>query len=132
MDIGSKIKSLRLKKNLTQQELGKILGVEKSTISMYENNKSRPDDETKSKIADYFNVTTDYLLGRSDNPKLTQEEEKDVYEKFEELKDSLENTDDLMFCGEILDNETRELLLSSLKNTILTSKIIAKEREKNK
>lgn len=132
MDIGNIIKQLRTKNNLTQQELGKILGVEKSTISMYENNKSRPDDDIKSKIADYFNVTTDYLLGRSNNPKLTKEDENDVFKRFEELKDSLENTDNLMFCGEILDEETRELLLTSLQQTILTSKIISKEREKNK
>lgn len=132
MDIGNIIKQLRTKNNLTQQELGKILGVEKSTISMYENNKSRPDDDIKSKIADYFNVTTDYLLGRSNNPNLTKEDENDVFKRFEELKDSLENTDSLMFCGEILDEETRELLLTSLQQTILTSKIISKEREKNK
>lgn len=127
-----RLRELRKSNKYSQEDIANKLNISTSAYGFYEQGKSIPNANTLLFLANLYNVTTDYLLGRSDNPKLTQEEEKDVYKKFEELKDSLENTDDLMFCGEILDDETRELLLSSLKNTILTSKIIAKEREKNK
>ena len=131
-------RELRKKKNLTQEELAEdfnkkyFYNYKKSAISMYENGKRVPEINALKDFADYFNVSLDYLLGKSYNPELTVEEEIDVAKKFEELKDSLENTDELMFHGEILDEETRELLLTSLQQTILTSKIISKEREKNK
>jgi len=64
--IGKRIKELRQNKNLTQEEFGKIFGIVKSTVSMYESGKSTPDDELKKKIANYFNVTLDYLMGVTD------------------------------------------------------------------
>jgi len=48
--IGDRIKQLRTEKNLTQEEFGKIFGIVKSTVSMYESNKSTPDDELKKKL----------------------------------------------------------------------------------
>jgi transcriptional regulator with XRE-family HTH domain len=63
--IGDRIKQLRLENNLTQEEFGKIFGIVKSTVSMYESNKSTPDDELKKKIAEYFNVSLDWLMGVS-------------------------------------------------------------------
>lgn len=66
--MGLKIKMLRQQKNINQAELGKIVGVGKTTISNYETGYSVPDLETLIKLADYFGVTTDYLLGRSDKP----------------------------------------------------------------
>ncbi|SHF50996.1 helix-turn-helix domain-containing protein [Caloramator proteoclasticus] len=68
MHIGDRIKKLRTEKQITQPELAKILGVSRSTIAMYENNEREPNIKTINKIADFFNVTTDYLLGRTDNP----------------------------------------------------------------
>lgn len=129
---GKRLAQLRKDFGLTQKELAEKLGLTPKAISFYELNQREPSNGLLQDFSRLFNVSVDYLLGLSSNPKLTQEDEIDVYNKFEELKISLENTDDLMFCGEILDDETRELLLSSLKNTILTSKIISKERNKNK
>lgn len=128
----TRLRELRKNNKYSQEDIANKLNISTSAYGFYEQGKSVPNANTISFLADLYLVTTDYLLGRSNNPKLTQEDEIDVYNKFEELKISLENTDDLMFCGEILDDETRELLLSSLKNTILTSKIISKERNKNK
>lgn len=62
--IGKKIRDLRYENNLTQQELSKILGVSKSSISLYENGKMNPEDNIKIKIVDYFNLTLDDLFGR--------------------------------------------------------------------
>lgn len=49
-------------------DLGKVLGLAKQTIHGYENGDRNPDLETLSRIADFFGVSTDYLLGRSDSP----------------------------------------------------------------
>lgn len=62
-DFGAVLKGLRKGRNLTQQELGLRLGLSKAVVSKYENGLSYPSFDLLLKIADYFNVTTDYLLG---------------------------------------------------------------------
>lgn len=64
----NRLKELRELNNETQDELGKILNLTKSTISKYEKGDLDISNETLLKIAQHFNVTTDYLLGRTDNP----------------------------------------------------------------
>lgn len=71
--IGKKIKELREIKQITQEELAKYLGVAPQTVYKYEKEINEPDLKTTSKIAEYFNVTTDYLLGRTDNPDMLNE-----------------------------------------------------------
>lgn len=67
----SRLKELRKSRNLTQAELAKILGIVQPTLSGWENDKFQIDDDIKTKIADYFGVTVDYLLGREDITKLS-------------------------------------------------------------
>lgn len=62
--LGDKIKDLRISYSLNQVELAKNLHVNKQTISNWENNNIPPSVDTLIRIADYFNVTTDYLLER--------------------------------------------------------------------
>lgn len=66
-------KQLRLASGLTQAEMAEKLGVSKSTISMYENGNREPDYEILERIADFFNVDTDYLLGRTDKTTILPE-----------------------------------------------------------
>lgn len=61
----SVLKSLRKSSGLTQDELANKLDVSRSTIGMYESGAREPDYETLETIADFFNVDTDYLLGRT-------------------------------------------------------------------
>ena len=63
-DFSARIKALRLEKRLRQNQLAALLGVEKSTVSMYETDMRRPTFETLVLMADIFGVSTDYLLGR--------------------------------------------------------------------
>lgn len=72
--LGQRIRSLRKERKMTQQELAGYLKLAKSTISQYENNINEPDNITLQKIADIFNVSTDYLLGRTDNPAIHDSE----------------------------------------------------------
>lgn len=132
--LSERIKQLRKEKDLTQEEFGKIFGIVKSTVSLYENNKSTPDDEIKKKIAEYFDVSLDYLMGNSDirnpynNQALTKKDEKDIAKDLEKTLNRLETSQDgLMFDGEALDDETRELLKISLENSMRLAKQIAKK-----
>ncbi|WP_339321399.1 helix-turn-helix transcriptional regulator [Paenibacillus sp. FSL W8-0194] len=65
---GDRVALWRKKRNLTQEELGKLVNVTKVSISGYESGNRSPDTETLQKLAEVFNVSTDYLLGRTDNP----------------------------------------------------------------
>lgn len=63
---GGRLRALRKEEGITMKELGKIIGVSESAIGMYERGEREPDHAALNKIVDHFNVTTDYLLGRSD------------------------------------------------------------------
>lgn len=62
--LGNNIRFLREESNLTQIALADILNVGNVAISQYESGSRVPSDEIKIRIADYFNVTLDFLLGR--------------------------------------------------------------------
>lgn len=64
MNTGELIAQLRNKNKISQSALANDLHIGQSTLAMYEKGKRNPNLEMISKIADYFNVTTDYLLGR--------------------------------------------------------------------
>jgi transcriptional regulator with XRE-family HTH domain len=66
-DLPTRIKELRASEGLTQEQFGKIFGIVKSTVSLYENGKSVPNDELKEQICNHFDISLDYLAGRSDN-----------------------------------------------------------------
>lgn len=71
------LKKLRETKNISQLELTQSLGISKSTIGMYELGKRMPNDKILKKIADYFSVSIDFLLGfeSKKNLSLTDKEE---------------------------------------------------------
>ncbi|MBZ5482413.1 helix-turn-helix transcriptional regulator [Bacillus sp. T_4] len=60
--IGDRLKKLRDKH--TQEDIAQYLGISRSRYSHYENERSEPDNKTLNKLADFFDVSTDYLLGR--------------------------------------------------------------------
>lgn len=60
--LGDRLRSLREKHNLTQEQIAKIIGISRGTYAHYEINKRRPDYETLIKITDIFNVSLDFLL----------------------------------------------------------------------
>lgn len=126
------LKELRKNKKITQAKLAEVLGVSRSTISMWEIDESQPDNATLVKIAKFFDVTVDYLLGtdaKTQTPALTAKDERDIARELEETLNRLDDADGaLMFDGEPLDDETRELLRASLENQIRMAKIIAKQK----
>lgn len=67
MNVSEIIKHLRESRGLSQEQLADNLGVDRTTIVKYETGASKP-TRNLQKIADYFHVSTDYLLGRTPNP----------------------------------------------------------------
>lgn len=65
-----RIRELRKKNNMTQNELASLMGVTQAALSGWETGKFTVDSDTLVKLADYFNCSTDYLLGRVDYPQL--------------------------------------------------------------
>ena len=72
----TRLKELRNKAHLSQQELSKIIGISKSSINMYERGEREPGLETVGALADYFDVQTDYLLGKNDDTRSLKEGKK--------------------------------------------------------
>lgn len=65
MNFGDRLANLRKLNNLTRKELAEIFSISYSALSNYENNERFPDQEMLINIANYFNVSVDYLLGRT-------------------------------------------------------------------
>lgn len=63
MTLNENIKSLRLARNLSQVDLAKALGVTKQSVSNWENNNIQPSIDMLIRLAHFFSVSTDYILG---------------------------------------------------------------------
>ncbi|QUH20415.1 helix-turn-helix domain-containing protein [Alkaliphilus sp. B6464] len=95
MNFSERLRSLRKDLNLTQEELAQKLNKTRSTIAGYETERKQPDYETLKFIADFFDVSIDYLLGRTHdrNPtvRISIEEEPDKCKKSNEIFEDIEN-----------------------------------------
>lgn len=65
---GQRVKKLRQKMNISQERVAKAIGVSRARYSHYENNHVEPDIELIRKMADFYDVNTDFLIGRTDYP----------------------------------------------------------------
>lgn len=71
-NFSERIKELRRKNGLSQEALGNILNVKQDAISTYERGKNYPEVRNLVILADFFGVSIDYLLGRTDDPEVHQ------------------------------------------------------------
>lgn len=89
----NRIKDLREDANLRQIDLAEAVGIDQRTISNYETGKTNPDSFALIKLADYFNVSIDYLVGRtaynSFEEKDRQELARQIYDEVNRLRDSI-------------------------------------------
>jgi transcriptional regulator with XRE-family HTH domain len=97
---------------------------------MYEQGRRDPDATTLKKIASFFNVTTDYLLGNdapasSTLPPLTPKDEREIRKDLEDMIYSLSGSATM---GDPEDEEDLEMLKASLKQALMLSKRIAKKK----
>lgn len=113
--LSKRLKLLRAQTPYSQEEIANKIGVARTTYAMYEQGKREPDNETIEKLADYYDVTIDYLYGRTDNPnRISDKDEKDIAKRLKQFEAELENSDGLAFDGEPMSDEAKESLLESM------------------
>ncbi|MED3888186.1 helix-turn-helix transcriptional regulator [Priestia aryabhattai] len=136
--LGKRIAKLRKEKGLSQYELAERLGFSRGKLANYEQGSRQPDYDTLQLIATYFDVSTDYLLGKSDIPStsatnnniidtLTGKDEKDIAKRMEKIKEDLSNDDGYMLMGEPMSEEAKESILDAMEYAIRQAKRINKK-----
>lgn len=126
MNLYEKIKELCKSNSISISRLETELGFGNGSIRKW--GKTAPAADRLQKVADYFHVSTDYLLGREDKlGALTEKDEKDIAKTMDKLKKQLMNEQGLMFDGELLDEETTKLLLEELERQERIVKAINKK-----
>lgn len=127
-NIYERIKTLREEKGITQDELAAKLGyTSRSSIAKIESGKTDISQSKVKEIAEILNTTTSYLMDGNENI-LNQKDEKDIAKKMDNLIEQIDTQDALMFDGEPLDEESKELLKISLENSLRMAKVIAKQK----
>lgn len=109
-----RLKQLRKKSNMLQKDVANKLGITESAYGYYEQGRREPSNETLKQLANIFGVTTDYLLGITDDPMLTEKDERDIAKRLQKFKEEIENSDGLAFSGEPLSEEAKESLIESM------------------
>lgn len=93
MDLGSKFKNIRYNNNISQEEMAKILKINRNYLSRIETNKSLPTAEVLSRLADEFHVSIDSLLGINLDGKIGEENKIKKIKKISQLCNYLNNTE---------------------------------------
>ncbi len=112
---GTRLKRLRLNMDMTQQDFAEQFNLNKSSISKYEKDKNLPKNQLLIEIADFFNVSVDYLLCRTDNASSLGDarlREKGSVQSLEQLQSALEMTDLLgLFGYALIDDDSKKEVL---------------------
>lgn len=131
MTTGERISKLRLKFGYSQPKLAEKLNVSQSTVAMWESNKRNINNQDLVRLADLFNVSTDYLLGKTNKKHyydLTNKERIDLGKLADEMLAGTTNEAEADFWGEPSTQEQK----SNLRTAILTALEINKTQAKKK
>ena len=124
-----RLKKLREQKRLNQTELANLLKVSNGSISKWERGDRQPDYETLENIADTFNVTTDYLLGRSDSKQEFNESQMNFSTPQEALSFILKQDMVADFGGYDLDNMSDDEIMEMADDIADMLKIISRKHK---
>ena len=119
MGIGKRIKKMREKENIIQKELANKVRVSSQVISNWERGYTSPDYDDVLRLSEALNCSGDYLLGRSNDPRLSKKEDEEANERARELLEILESMED---------EEERK----SLEEQVLSYAKFLREADKNK
>lgn len=111
MEIGHRLANLREKRGLSQAALAEKVGMSQSSIAMWETNKRRVPDDALIKLADFYNVSTDYLYGRNVPEWATNE---DVLR----IENIIEKDAPMTYAGENLDEDEIENIRQVVRATL--------------
>jgi len=134
--IGKILKQLRNDMDLTQAELAKKIGVTTSSIGMYETEVRNPSYEVVVKLANFFNVSTDYLLGNTDSkndvkpavPKEYLSKHKVTNRDLKQYQEEMKKSTEAFFLNDELSEDAKKEMLDLMSELFW----IAKEKNKRK
>lgn len=116
--ISIRLKELRKEKDVMQKDVANFLDISSSAYGFYEQGKRTPTSDIVVKLAEYFDVSTDYLLGKTDERNIETKKENDV----EKGINTIFQKEVVQLCGEPLSPEDRILLEDSIRSTIELAK----------
>lgn len=127
--IGKRLRKLRKEKGLLQKELAEKLDLSQQTISLYESNNREPDSKIVKKIANYFDVSIDYLYENTNERSPADKIKKAISddEDLQEVWKQISRREDL----QLLLKQTKDLDESSIKQVIRIIKAIEDEEQGN-
>ena len=107
-----RLRGLREQRGLSQGEAAKRIGIARTTYSNYEAGNREPDIDTLIRMADFYDVSIDYLVGRANDPKMTfSEAERFIYDKLELSDEEIMSQVDMYYDGmKLTDEEKKEFL----------------------
>ena len=110
------LKLLRKQHNLSQKEIGNIFHASQNTVSQWENGTRKPSYDIIQEIADYFDVSVDYLLGRQEQlPELNSKDKREIQEILDDTEQQLLSQDGLMFDGSPATDEDVQKIIMAMK-----------------
>lgn len=112
--LGERLTRLRKEKKLTQESLSKKLNIPRTTYAGYESNRREPDIDTLLKLANFFDVSLDYLTGNSDDPR--PKPEKLTKKELADIKAIAEGKIKLVINGKPLEPEDEKMALGIFKS----------------
>jgi len=131
MVIVDRVKVLAAEKKITLAELERKLNFANSSIRRWD--ERTPGVDKIQKVADYFDVSADYLLGRTEKRRyydLTEKDERDIQKELELIIEDMKNSDAIAFSKdtEELSPEARAAILSSIEESLRIGKALAKKK----
>lgn len=85
---GTRLHTLRKERKLRQEDMAKQLGIARTTYAMYEQGNREPDYNTLIKLATFFEVSIDYLLGKTEIRQVTDIQDPDLYQWFKDINNA--------------------------------------------
>lgn len=148
-----RLKQLRKERGLTQVQFAQQFNVSNGAIAMWETGKREPDFDTMNRLAAFFSVSVDYLIGNTNepwfyldndriireinsyeneepkaSPPLTDKDHRDIARDLERIMEALETAGDLQFDGDPMSDEARESIRAAMKLGLEAAKLKNKER----
>ena len=136
--LGNKLKELRKEKKITQDELAKLMNVHKGSISNWENGYRFPEEKILLKLAELYDCSIDYLLGRTDirNPIVVKKSQVsyDVTKRDIKQYENFVEGAETFFMNDEIDEDDKEKLFRDISELFWKAKLINKEKygKKNK
>ncbi len=135
MAFNENLKELRSAHGLSQKDVASMLGVDRTTYTKYETGDNQPDIKTVKKIADFFNVSVDYMLGRDEKKNdiptdvtLSEKDLKKIKKESNRLRGLIMASLGVTFDDEMEDEEILEKVMKTLDEGMMLA--IKEAREK--